>query len=99
MFKKGFTPITLVVLVVGILLGGVAVFGYNQLKPKTPLQTESGLQGQLEQPSTKVETEKFDQAMILKSTPFVNSKGENKKFIVLKTGEEGGISRADAYIT
>ena len=95
--QKGFSVLYIVL---GILaVGGLITGGFylkNFVNTSSTKQTELTQQ---QTPTTSRNTaENFDKQMVIKTVPFTDSKGNNKQFVVLKTAEEGGIPRADAYI-
>lgn len=89
--KQGFANIILIV-VIAVLIGAVGYFAF--VKNKEPLAQ------QLPTPSPINATDKFDEKSIIKSVSFSNSVGEEKKFIIVDTGEKEGIMPiADEYIS
>lgn len=94
--KGSFLLIFGVVVIILVVLGAwVYYFGIQKNQSPYPSKEQNI---PINQPSLTIGGEKFDKQLILKETSFVDSKQNNKKLIVVKTGEEGGIVRADAYI-
>lgn len=87
-------------IVLGILvIGGLITGGFYLKNFASISSTKQTKLTQQQTPTTSPNTaENFDKQMVIKTVPFTDSKGNNKQFVILKTADEGGISRADAYI-
>ncbi|MBI4038013.1 hypothetical protein HY382_03140 [Candidatus Curtissbacteria bacterium] len=90
--KRGSTVTSLFTLIILIAAGLFAIYFILQ---------KTGLVPKIGQGETKEEnaTGSFMGMEILRIINFKDSKGVARKFIIIKSGEEGGIPKASAYIT
>lgn len=90
--RRGSTITSLFVVIILIAAGLFAIYFILQ---KTGLVPNVGKEQTKEEKATGF----FNGMEVLRIISFRDSKGDTRKFIIVKSGEEGGIPKASAYIT